>query len=276
MTLSFSAGTTAMSIANIITRNQTALSKSMQRLASGVKVSSAADGAANMAISVSLDSTVRGLGVGDSNIQEGQSMLNTADSAMQTIYGHIQNIKDIAIAASNSTTTTSQFAAYQAQVVAEVAAINSTAANVKYDSNVLLDGTVAGGAAFNIQFGPNSGDAVDIKTAFKDNTATTLGLTSTLASAANAATVLTNANTAMDALNSNMGILAGFQSRLTDLSDTVNVMQTNVAASLSRIRDTDVAAETSNMTKLQVLQQAGAYALAQANTQPSLALTLLH
>jgi flagellin len=276
MTLTFSASTSSMAIANTLKNTQASLQKSMQRLATGFKINSSADGSAAMAIGINMDSQIRGYDVAGSNIQQGISMLATADSALQSMVGHLQNLRDIAIAASNSTTTTSQFSSYQAQVVAEIAAVNNIANNTKYDSNILLDGSIAAGAAFNIQIGANASEVLDIKTAFSDNKAATLTVAqNTLTTTANAATLLGQVNAALDTVNTNLATLGGFQSRLTDQLAYVDIAKTNYTAAQSSIRDTDVAQETANLTRLQILQQAGAYALAQANTSPQTALSLL-
>jgi flagellin len=276
MTLTFSASTSSMAIANTLKNTQSSLQKSMQRLATGFKINSSADGSAAMAIGINMDSQIRGYDVAASNIQQGVSMLATADSALQSMVGHLQNLRDIAIAASNSTTTTSQFSSYQAQVVAEIAAVNNIANNTKYDSNILLDGSISAGAAFNIQIGANASEVLDIKTAFSDNKAATLTVAqSTLTTTANAATLLGQVNAALDTVNTNLATLGGFQSRLTDQLAYVDIAKTNYTAAQSSIRDTDVAQETANLTRLQILQQAGAYALAQANTSPQTALSLL-
>jgi flagellin len=276
MTLTYSANIGSMTIANILKKNQFNLEKSMQRLATGFKINSSADGSAAMTIGINLDSQIRGYDVAATNIQQGISMLSTADSALQSMVGHLQNIRDISIAASNSTTTASQFTSYQAQLTAEIAAVNSISNNTKYDTNVLLDGSIAGGAAFNIQFGPNTGDALDIKTAFTDNDATTLTIAqTTLSTTAHAGTLLGQVNAAIDTVNGNLGLIGGFQSRLTDQLAYVDIAKTNYVAAQSTIRDTDVAQETANLTRLQIMQQAGAYALAQANSTPQLALSLL-
>jgi flagellin len=141
----------------------------------------------------------------------------------------------------------------------------------------LLDGSLSGGAALNIQIGPNSGDTLDIKTAFTDNKSSS-GLSisqNTLSTNANATTLLGQVDTAIATLNSHLGTIGGFENRLTDQINYLSIAKTNVAAAQSTIRDTDVAAETATVTRLQILQQAGAYALAQANIQPQIALRLL-
>jgi flagellin len=276
MTLNFNSNISAMAIGSSLNKTSTQLQKSLQRLATGLKINSAADGAAAMAIGVTMDSQIRGYGVASSNVQVGLGMLNIAESGMQDVVSHLQNLRDIAVAASNSTNTTAQFSNYQNQAVAEIASINNIANGTKYDANILLDGSMSGGAAFNIQTGANSGDALDIKTAFTDHKTATLAVTqSTIASTANAGTLLTQVDAALATVTGNLATVGGFQNRLNDTLNFLSIAQTNVSASQASIRNTDVAQETANVARLQILQSAGAYALAQANTQPQIALQLL-
>jgi flagellin len=273
MTLSLGSNNNALTITRYLNSVNKQLSKSLERLATGYKLNHASDGAAAMMLSANLTSQIRGYEVASSNSQQGLSMLETADSALQEINNHLQTIRDIAVAASNSTTTAAQFSAYQAELQAALASIDSISTNTKFGTNVLLNG-----AAFNIQIGPNSGDTVDIKSAFTNNAsgAAGLGITqNTLASTANAATLLGQVDTALATANSNLATIGAFENRLSDQMTYLANAQSNTEASLMSIRDTDMAAETARVTRLQILQQAAAYALAQANTLPQLALTLL-
>jgi flagellin len=251
------------------------LNKSLERLSTGSKLNHSSDGAGLMLVAENMDSQSRGYTVASSNIQQGISMLDSADSALQQVYTHLQNLRDIAVAAKNGTTDTNQFAAYDTQMASEINAINSISSNTKYGTNILLDGSLS---SLNIQFGPNSGDALDIGGAFTDNDAVTLGVTlaaGSLDTATNAGNLLTQVDTAMSNASQNLSTIGEYQSKLSNMLDYVTNAKSNVEASLSNIRDTDVASETANVTRLGILQQAGAYALAQSNTSSQLALTLL-
>jgi len=255
------------------------LNKSFERLSTGYKVNHASDGSADMMISQNLQSQVNGYDVAARNIQDGLSMLQSADSAMQQINEHLQNIRTIAVAASNGTTNTAQFTAYQNQVTQEVNAINDIANNTKYNGQNILDGTISGGGtAFNIQIGPNSGDTVDIKTAFSDATVGASGLgtiSTTLATAANATTILGQVDTALDALSGKLSTVGTFESSMQNQMDYLNIAKANTQSSLSSIRDTDVAAESANLAHLQILQQGAVYALSQMQNQSAIAMKFL-
>ncbi len=257
---------------NTVNRN---LSLSLERLASGYKINRASDGPGALLVSENLRSQIRGFDVASSNVQQGLSMLQVADSALQQVVTHIQNIRDIAVAASNGTTTTDQFAAYEAQLTAELDAIDQIATGTKWGNNVLLDGSLA---AMTIQMGPNSGDTLAIQSAFSNNQSGGGGLAitqTTLASTANAGTLLTQADAALATATANLATIGGFENQLSNQMDYLAIAKENFSAAEANIRNTDVAAETANVTRLQILQQAAAYSLAQANSFPSIALTLL-
>jgi len=276
MTLSFSVSTTSLAIENILNSTSAELQKSMKRLATGYRINSAADGAADLAISNTMDSQIQGYSVATTNVQQGLSTLGIADGALQNIMTHLQNIREIAVGASNTSNSSTDFANYQSQLTAELASINNIATSTKVGTNVLLNGSLSG-SAFNIQVGPNSGDTLDIKTAFADNQSNT-GLNisqTTLTTTATASTLLSQTDTAIATLNSNLATVGGLENRLNDQLSYLSTASTNVSAAQSSIRNTDVAQETANLARLQILQQAGAYALAQANLMPQTAYSLL-
>ncbi len=278
MTITLNSNALELNIARYINLTNNRLNKSLERLSSGYKLNRAADGAAQMMLAETMNTQIRGYDAATTNLQQGLSMVETADSALQQINEHLQNIREIAVAAANGTNSSAQYTAYQASLTAELAAINSIASGSTYGDFNLLDGSISGGSAFNIQAGPNSSDTIDIKSAFTNNTSGGSGLNitqTTLTTAANATTLLGQVDTAINTVTSNLATIGGFQNRLSDRMDYLSIAKTNVSASLSSIRDTDVAAESSNLARLQILQQAGAYALARVNTFPNIALSLL-
>lgn len=278
MTITLKSNALELNISRYLNATNRQLNKSLERLASGSKLNRAADGAAQILVAENMVSQIRGYDAGTSNAQQGLSMLQTADSALQQINTHLQNIRDIAVQAANGTNSSAQYAAFEDSLTAELAAITSIASGTSFGDFTLLDGSISGGSAFNIQAGPNSGDAIDIKLAFTNNTTGASGLNitqTTLASAANATTLLGQVDSALGTLSGNLATIGGYENRMINRMDYMSIAKTNVTASLSSIRDTDVAYESANLARLQILQQTGAYAFAQANTFPSIALTLL-
>lgn len=278
MTITLNSNALELNISRYLNVTNNRLSKSLERLATGSRLNRAADGAAQIMLAETMTSQIRGYDAGTSNAQQGLSMLQTADSALQQVNEHLQNIRELAVQAANGTNSSAQYAAFEDSLTAELAAITSITSGTSFGDFTLLDGSISGGGAFNIQAGPNTGDTIDIKAAFSNNTTGASGLNitqTTLASAANANTLLGQIDTALGTVAGNLASIGGYENRMINRMDFNSIATTNVSASLSSIRDTDVASESANLARLQILQQAGAYAFAQANTFPGIALTLL-
>jgi len=258
-------------------KNSAALNKSLQRLASGIKLNSAADGSAELSASSYMESQIRGGDAAASNVQQGLAMLNTADGALAGIEEHLQRIREIGVSLQNGTTTSTQYTDAQTEITARAAAITSIANNTKFDGKALLDGTNSAASSIIIQAGANSGDTVDISAALADNKYATIagGAATTVTNTTTAGTLVTQVDTALSALRANQAAVGQQQNTLTDRLQVIAVQKENYSAAQSAIRDTDIAQETSNLTRLQILQQAAASTLAQANQSPSIAMMLL-
>lgn len=278
MTITLNSKALELNISRYLNATNSRLSKSLERLATGSRLNRASDGAAQVMLAETMTSQIRGYDAATSNAQQGLSMLQTADSALQQVNEHLQNIREIAVQAANGTNSSAQYAAFEDSLTAELAAITSITSGTSFGDFTLLDGSISGGGAFNIQVGPNSGDTIDIKAAFSNNSTGASGLNitqTTLVSAANATTLLGQIDSALERVTANLANIGGYENRMINRMDFNSIASTNVSASLSSIRDTDVASESANLARLQILQQAGAYAFAQANTFPGIALTLL-
>ena len=251
------------------------LNTSIRNLNSGYRINTSADGPAQMAISQSFQAQIKSIGSAQTNVQQGISMLNAADQALQSIYTHITNIKNIATLAGNSSNSAADYTNLTTQLVKKQATITKLSATT-FNGFSLLNNSIAGGTGFKIQYGPNSADNLDIKSAFGDATTATLGLSlAALTSAGDATTLQSNVTAALAAMGTLTGTIGGFSQQLQDQSDYLSVLHTNLTSSDNALRGTDVAAETANVTRLQVMQQASAAALSQANMQPTIALQLL-
>ncbi|MEB3286451.1 MAG: flagellin [Vampirovibrionales bacterium] len=248
------------------------LNKSLERLASGYKINRASDGAASLAISEGLRSQIRGSQAAQTNIQQGISMLQTADGASQGIYESLQRIRELAVAAGNSG---ADFSALSAEFTQRVTEINQIANGTEYNDQVLLNGSL--GATINLQVGPNAGDTINIASAFGNAQASTLGIALTaIGSIGDSATLIGQVDTAMGNLNSITAVIGSKTNQLESQSSNLSIAIENYSAAESSIRNTDIATETANMTRLQILQQSGVLALSQANMQSSLLLQLLN
>lgn len=256
---------------NSVTRS---MNKSLEKLASGFKINKAGDGAGSLLASENLRSQIRGSDVAMTNVQHGLSMLQTADGGMQQIYEHLQGMRDITVAAANTGVTTAQYAAYKADFDAHITAINSIASNTTYGTTSLIGASPT--TTGSIQAGANSTDTISIVAAFTTNTASGLGVaTSTLATVANATSLMNDIDTAMGTLSNRLATVGGLESSMESQLNLLSVKKENYTAAEASLRNTDVAAETSKVTQLQIVQQAAAFALAQANQAPSIAMKLL-
>lgn len=266
--------------------NQTNLAKSMQRLSSGLRINSAKDDAAGLAISDRMTSQIRGLNQAVRNANDGISLAQTAEGALQETTNLLQRIRELAVQAANDTNSTEDRESLQAEVDQNIAEIERIATDTKFNGKALLDGS---GDADNMVFhvGANGGQHITFSIAAANLTA--LGITATdnadpLNPVPSTPNVLTQgaadaaigtidaALTTVDGIRGDLGAIQNrFESTIANLS---NVSE-NLAASRSRILDADIAQETSEMTKNNILQQAGVSILAQANQTPQLALSLL-
>lgn len=251
------------------------LNSSLERLSSGFKINKASDGPADLVLSEDLRAQIRGTTVAMTNTQLGLSMLNTADGGLQQVSGVLQRMREIAVAAANG--TNSDFTAFNDEYQELRTALDNISTSTQYDGRVLLDGSLAG-AAFNLQIGPNAGDTLNIAAAFGDaGISGTLGtsLPPTIANTTTASTLITQVDNSITALGSLVAAVGGVQNQLNNQLDLLSISRENLTAAEAQVRNTDIAQESSNLARQQVLQQAAAAALAQANQLPSLALRLL-
>jgi len=265
-------GNNSVSLAGVraLSNSTRSLNTSLSRLASGMRLNRAADGPADWAVAESLTSQVRGLGVAEKNVQQGIAMLNTADAGLQTITAHLQRLNEISIEAQNAGANN---ASLQAEATSIMTAIDNIANNTKFGSVNLLDGSAG---AKVIQAGANAGDDITLAAgAFGDVTSATLTLATGVASAANAATFQGEVQAAMTTITTQLAAVGSAQIQMENQLNTIGIQRENFSSAETSVRGADIAAESANLTRQQILQQAAAAALAQANQMPSIALKLL-
>ena len=261
-----------------LSMNTSALQKSMEKLASGYRINHAQDDAAGLGLSESLRSQIRGSQKALDNTQDGINVMNIADGAMQTITDNLQRMRELAVQAANDTYSTTQRTSMQTEFDQLASGITQIASAVDFNGIKLLNGT---STIASLQIGSNTAanvDDFDVSGLFVDTTAGASGLNvqgETLSSHGNAQNAITALDTAITTINTNRGNLGASVNRLEATATNLATMKENTSASESRIRNVDVAAESADLTKNNILQQAAAAMLAQANQGPSLALQLL-
>lgn len=271
MAITVNTNVTSMKAQKNLNASGNALATSMERLSSGLRINSAKDDAAGLAISNRLNSQIRGLDVGMRNANDGISVAQIAEGAMQEQTNMLQRMRDLTVQAVNGANSSSDRDALQAEVdqlALEITAISSTTA---FGNTKLLDSSFTGKS---FQIGHQEGENISISISGTD--ASALGVNSIVLSTDAAASTATGAiDDAIKAIDSQRAKLGATQNRLShNISNSANT-QANVADARSRIVDVDFAKETSQMTKNQVLQQTGSAMLAQANQLPQVALSLL-
>jgi flagellin len=259
---------------NLVTTNNKVAS-SLQRLSSGLRINSAKDDAAGFAIANSFASKISAMQVASQNGSEAQSMLQTADGAYSKINDILVRMKSLATqAASGQTeslaTMNNEFTSLQNE-------IDRIAASTQYGSTVLIDGTGNAASGITFQIGATNSASDQIVVKFDSATATDLGVSTSIGinNLMSAEAAMSAIDTALTSINSFMGSLGAYQNRMQYTIDNLAISIQNYSASESTIRDVDMAAEISDFTKNQILQQAGMAMLAQANAGPQQILTLL-
>jgi flagellin len=251
-----------------------ALDTAFQRLSSGLRINSAADDAAGLQISNRLTSQIQGLDQAIRNANDGISLAQVAEGAMDEITSALQRIRVLSVQSQNGINSSSDRLALQKEVSALKAEISRIATTTQFGGVKILDGKYS--STFLV--GANAGQTISINISRTGGGYGASGLSlatisiATLAGASTALTAIDNAINAIDAKRADLGAIQNrFQSTIRNLSSIVE----NVSSARSRIRDTDFAKETAELTRAQILQQASTTILAQSNQRPQQALSLL-
>ena len=248
------------------------LSGNFMRLSSGLRVASASDDPAGLGISERMRAQIRSLGQASRNAQDGASLVQTAEGALAEVHSSLHRMRELAIQASNGTYSTEDRAVLDVEFQQIIEEIDRIATSTEFNAIPLLDGSQA---SVDIQVGLDSATSDVITIALQDVSASTLSLTGDITSVTNANSVLAAIDTATDSINTARGNLGASKNRLdSSLRSILNVRE-NLSAAESRIRDVDVAAETADLTRNTIMQQAATSVLSQANSQPQIALSLL-
>ena len=281
MAITVNTNVTGMVAQRNLTKSSNHLATSMERLATGSRINSAKDDAAGLQISNRLNSQARGLGVAMKNAQDGNSIIQTAEGALNETTEILQRMRDLVTQGANDTNSEEDRIAIQEEITELVAEIDNIASTTKFGGQKLLNGDFAAGKS--LQIGADEGEALTItigaaSAAALTVDATALGAVGTTAAAGThaeygaAITVIDAAIKQVDGERAKMGAT---QNRLESTINNLANTQENVTAGMSRIKDVDFAQETVNLTKQQILQQAGTSILAQAKQIPQAALSLL-
>ena len=258
--------------------SQGSLATSMQRLSSGLRVNSAKDDAAGLAIAERMNAQVRGMNVAVRNANDGISMSQTAEGALSQVGNALQRMRELAVQARNATNSSSDKDSLNKEFAQLQAEIGRVLGGTTFNGQAIL-GSDASTLTFQVGANVSSYDSISITsidltaaTTITTVTGASIGSTST---AASIATVVSDIDSAIDYINSQRAVFGASQNRFSAVISNLQSSVENQSAARSRIMDADFAAETANMSRAQILQQAGTAMIAQANQQPSQVLTLL-
>jgi len=273
--------TAATLTANALAKNERAMSQTMERLSTGQRINSAADDAAGLAISSRMTSQINGLNVAVRNANDAISMVQTADGAMIEMGNMLQRMRELAVQGATGTNSSTDVTALQTEFTALRDEIFRVVENTQWNGTNLLDGDVDGSvddAAVAFQVGANASQTItvdfgDFETAEDWGSNFTSSLAMASASAAN--TNIGYIDTALTALNTQRATFGAAINRLEYAADNLANVSQNTSASRSRILDADYAAETTELARTQIIQQAGTAMLSQANQQAQSVLALL-
>jgi len=272
MALGINTNVASISAQNQLQRTQNTTNEALERLGSGLRINSAKDDAAGLAISTRFDTQIRGLTVAQRNANDGISMAQTAEGGLNETVNNLQRIRELAVQAANGSLTDDDRSLLQDEVDERISEITRISEETTFNGQSVLGGSLG---TVSFQVGYESGQTIDVSFA-SGMSASDLGVGSIdISSASGASSALSTLDTALDSVNSFRSDLGAAQNRF---ESTINNLATNIesaSAANSRILDADFAAESAKLAKSNVLQQAGISVLAQANARPNQVLSLL-
>jgi len=248
-----------------------ALQKSTEKLSSGYKINRAADDAAGLSISEKMRSQIRGLNKASDNAQDGISLIQVAEGALNETHSILQRMNELATQAANDTNTSTDRTAIKAEIDQLTSEINRIQSTTQFNTQNLLDGKFTGK---NLQVGSLKGQT--IKISISNMNAKTLGVSGlTVDKNSTAGVSMSKIQAAIDKVSTQRSNLGALQNRLEHTINNLDTTSENTSAAESRIRDTDMADEMVQYSKNNILAQAGNSMLAQANQQTQGVLSLL-
>ncbi len=272
MAITINTNASSLNAQRALGATQSRLSGNLGRLSSGMRINTAADDAAGLGISERMKAQIRSYAQAERNSQDGISLLQTAEGAMNEVSGVLIRIRELAVQSANGTLGASERGYLDTEAQALSAEVDRIAAVTQFNGINLLDGTYANNLQVGI--GATAADSIAVTIGAMDF-ATLAGGAVDLTSVAGAQAALGAIDGAIDSLSGQRSDLGAVQNRLQVTIANLGAARENVSAANSRIRDVDVAAETADMTRNNILMQAGVSVLAQANQAPQVALNLL-
>ena len=259
-----------------LNKTKDSLAIAVQRLSSGLRINSAMDDPAGLAISTRMGSQVSGMQVAVRNANDAISLSQVADGTLGTVGNMLQQMRDLAVQASNGTNGSSDLVNLQTEFNSLATEINRELSQTTFNGKSIL-GSQAGTNSY--QVGANAGESIQLVTnnmaSNSSVTTVTLNTTSISAGGSTASAMITSIDSALTAINTERANYGADETEFQGVISNLQIGVTNQSAAESRVRDADYAQETAALTRAQILQQAGTAMLAQANALPQSVLNLL-
>lgn len=260
------------------------LNTSIERMTTGYKINHASDNAAGYSISKSWETQISSLDIAADNAATGADMLSTLEDTYSLISGHLQRVRDLTEQAANGTYGTQSLRAIKAEMTSRLEEVDRIAANCEFNGLKMMDGSMGeislqvglySSADSRITLSEDLFKKADIKSLFKEEVDVLASKCSGLTDGTSANSMLEGIDNVINEISGRVTTLGAAQNRIDSAIESIGVQSENLTSSLSTLRDADVADESSNYIKAQILQQAAATLLATANQSPSIALNLL-
>jgi flagellin len=275
MAISVVTNVTSLRAQSNLNKTTQAMAGHIEKLSSGLRINKAGDDAAGSAISSQLTAQEQGLKQASRNANDGVSLIQTAEGALNEMTGMVQRMRELAVQASNEGTMDATERGYLDQEFQLLESELDRVVNVtEYNGQKLVDGSVSTGVSFQVGMNNTGNDRISVSIA--NSGSTSLGLNDELlTSSTGAQKAIAALDTALQTINTSRGTLGATQNRLEATMSNLSIMHENTASANSRIKDVDVAEESAAFTRSQILSQAGTSMLAQANSLPQSALSLI-
>jgi flagellin len=249
--------------------SQGALRTALQRLSSGLRINSSKDDAAGLAVSEKMNAQARGMSVAIRNSNDGISLAQVAEAGMNVVGAHLQRMRELAVQSASGQYDSDNRVALNTEYTQLAAEISRVVSATNFNGKKLLDGTFATGITF--QVGPTTTSESQINISIGQVSVGTENITEV----GNALSAMSALDVVIDKINNNRAALGAIQNRFQGVLDQLAAARENTVAARSRIMDADYASETADLSRAQILQQAGTAMLAQANAMPQNVLSLL-
>ena len=276
MSMSIRTNVSSLNAQRNLTMNQSALDSSLSKLSSGYRITKAGDDAAGLGISTKLESQIRSYAQASRNANDGISVIQSTESALNETANILTRLRELAMQSASDGVGTSERQYINTESGQLLSELDRIAAVANYNGTQLLDGTQTTALDFQVGIANTANDRISFSAVNATTGASGLAVTGMdLSSKAGANTALDTIDAALATVSKSRATLGAAGNRLQSAINNIQAFSESLSAANSRIKDVDVASETSNMSRLQILSQAGVSVLAQANQMPQLALKLL-